>query len=207
MRGGNISQVFFQRAHIRVYRHIIVVEDNEHIGPADTCMVQRLKWQTRGHSAITYNSDMATMVFTLVLGSDGHTQRRRYRCRRVPYAKCIVNAFTTFRKPADAAILPVGMKNFAPAGKYFVSISLVAYVPYQLIVWSIKYIMQCHGKLHHPEAGAKMPAMNAHAIYNELSQFVTHLLQLVFIQLSQVIRGIYLAQQWSCSYFFHVLYW
>ena len=91
----------------------------------------------------------------------------------MPYAKCIVFAFTAFGETADTIILAVGNKIIAPAGKYFMTISLVADVPYQLIVRSIIYIMECRGELYHTQAGPKMTAMNAYNINDILPQLIT----------------------------------
>jgi hypothetical protein len=63
--------------------------------------------------------------------------------------------------------------------------------------------MQCHTQLHYSEAGPEMPAMNAHTIHYELAQFTANLLQLVFTKFLKIVRAIDLAQQWSCTYFFH----
>ena len=57
------------------------------------------------------------------------------------------------------------------------TISLVANIPDQLIIWSIVHIMQGSGQFHYAEAGAKMPAINAYYINNILTQFIAYLVQ------------------------------
>jgi hypothetical protein len=115
----------------------------------------------------------------------------------------IVLALTALREPTDTAILAVGMKHFAAAGKYLMAVCLVAYVPHQLIVGGIHYVMERHGKLYYTQAGTKVPTMHAYTVNNELAQLITYLLQLSFTEFLQVGRGIYLTKQWACGYFFH----
>src|ERR1019366_1253775 len=91
----------------------------------------------------------------------------------------IVNTFTAFWEPADAAIFAVGMKNTAAACEYFMPVCLVAYVPNKLVIRRIEYIMQGNSKFHNAEAGAKVAAMYAHAVNDKLSQFITNLFKLV----------------------------
>ena len=48
------------------------------------------------------------------------------------------------------------MKYITAACKYFVSISLVAHIPNQLIVRRIEYVMQSNSKLYYTEACTKI---------------------------------------------------
>jgi hypothetical protein len=49
------------------------------------------------------------------------------------------------------------------------TVSLVAYVPYQLIVGSIKNIVKSNGKFHHAQACTEMTTMHAYTVYDELA--------------------------------------
>src|SRR5262245_12987288 len=95
------------------------------------------------------------------------------------------------------------MKNLATTSENFVTISLVAYVPNELIVRSIEHIMQGNGKLHDTQDGGKVATMHTDTINDKLTQFITDLLQLGFIQFLQVGRGINQAQKRSGSYLLH----
>jgi hypothetical protein len=55
------------------------------------------------------------------------------------------------------------------------SISLVTYVPHQLVVRGVVYIVKGYAELNHAKAGRKMPAVHAHDVHNVLTQFVTDL--------------------------------
>src|SRR5690606_18470347 len=113
----------------------------------------------------------------------------------MPHAESIKFTFAAFGKTADALVLPVGNKHIPAAGEDFMPVSLVAYIPYQLIVGGIKNIVQRNGKLHHTEACAKMPTMNAHHIHDVLAQFFTNLQQLILTQFLKVVGMIDLLQQ------------
>jgi hypothetical protein len=59
-----------------------------------------------------------------------------------PTPKASYSLSSRLGKSADAAILAVGMKHFAAAGEYLMAVSLVAYIPYQLIVGGIVDVVQ-----------------------------------------------------------------
>ena len=44
------------------------------------------------------------------------------------------------------------------------TISLMANVPHQLIIGSIKYIMKCNGQFNNSQRGTKMPSINGNNI-------------------------------------------
>ena len=92
------------------------------------------------------------------------------------YTEGIVFAFTAFGEATKPAVFAVGMKLLPAAGEYLMSVSLVAHIPYQLIIWCVQHIVQGDGQLYHAQAGAKMPAMNTYAIDNELPQLGADLL-------------------------------
>ena len=66
VRCGDISKVFFKRPNIRVNGHIIVIEYHQKVGATYACMVQCLKGQPCGHSAVTYYSNVPAVIFFFV---------------------------------------------------------------------------------------------------------------------------------------------
>jgi hypothetical protein len=60
--------------------------------------------------------------------------------------------------------------------------------------------MQRYGQFNHTQAGTKVSAMYAYHVNNELAEFLTHFMQLLFTQLPQVRRGFDLAQQGARRY-------
>ena len=69
-------------------------------------------------------------------------------------------------------------------------VSLVAHIPYQLIVRCIEDIMQRHTQFYNTQARSKMASMYTYHIDNILAQFVAHLVQLLFIYSFKIIRVI-----------------
>ena len=59
----------------------------------------------------------------------------------MPNAKRIVFTFASFRKTAKPIVFTVGDEIITAPGSNLMTISLVANIPYQLIVGSIKNIM------------------------------------------------------------------
>jgi hypothetical protein len=63
--------------------------------------------------------------------------------------------------------------------------------------------MKGHCEFHDSEAGGKMTAMNTHHIYDELSEFIAYLMQLVPVNLPQVFREPDTFKQWT-GFDFHL---
>src|SRR5690606_17834979 len=99
----------------------------------------------------------------------------------MPYAKGIVFTFAALRETAESAVFPVGMKLLASSGKDFMPISLMPYIPYELVIRSIEHIMQGYGKLGYAQTCSKMTAVHTDTVNNKLTQLIANLLQLRLI--------------------------
>src|SRR5690606_16442581 len=108
----------------------------------------------------------------------------------MPNPKCIVFAFTPLGKTGNASIKTIGMKHIFPACKNFVAISLVAYIPNQLIAGCIENVVQRSRKLNYPKACTKMPSINRHIVNDEMTQFVTELNQLGLIEFFYIVWAV-----------------
>jgi hypothetical protein len=82
------------------------------------------------------------------------------------------------------------MEGFPPAGEYFMSVSLMANVPYQLVIWGIIYVVKGNGQFHHSKAGSKMTTMYTHHIDDVLPQFFTNLVQSGPVDFSKVLGNL-----------------
>src|SRR5258708_4423102 len=102
------------------------------------------------------------------------------------YTKRVVLAFAAFGKSADAFVNPVGMKICSSACQNFMPICLVAHIPYQLIIGSIKNVVNSNGQFNNSQARSKMSALFRHHINNELAQLLAKLWQLLFFQFTKV---------------------
>src|SRR5690606_31518345 len=139
-----------------------------------------------GHGAISNDGYMLPIFLSFVMGGDSHSQSSGYRSRRMPHAKGIVFTFTSLGKATDPTQRAVGMKYVTPTGQNFVAVRLVAYIPYQLIVGSVEYVMQGNGQFHHSKAGCEMPAVNGNSVNDVLTQFTGQLNQLILAELFQI---------------------
>src|SRR5436189_1229644 len=92
-------------------------------------------------------------------------------------------------------IFAVCGKIVSATGQYFMPISLVTYIPNQLIVRGIIDVMKCSGQFHYAEAGPEMAAVHANDINNILAKFVTDLVEFFPWQLLEIGRGINRFQQ------------
>src|SRR5690606_6763837 len=110
-----------------------------------------------------------TVVFILVLGSDGHPERSRHRRGRVARSEGIVFAFATSWKPGNAAVHAVGMEHIPPPGKDFVSVCLMPDVPHQKVAGRIKNVVKGYRKLDHPQARAEVSSIYRHVVDYEIS--------------------------------------
>ena len=70
------------------------------------------------------------------------------------------------------------------------SVGLVTYIPYQLIIGGFKNVVQRHRQLNNAQTCAKMATINRNIIDNKLAKFVAKLHQLSLIQLFDVFRAV-----------------
>ena len=66
----------------------------------------------------------------------------------MPYAKGIVFALRPFGKAAEAIIFAIGGEFVPASGEDLVSVSLVTYVPYQLVIRGVENIMEGRRQLY-----------------------------------------------------------
>ena len=99
-RGGDISEVFFQRTHIRVNADSVIIQDDQHIRVRDTRMVHAFESQSGGHGTIPDHGDHFTVFFAFVFSRHGHTQCCGNRRGGVSYPECIIFTFASFGKTA-----------------------------------------------------------------------------------------------------------
>ena len=76
------------------------------------------------------------------------------------HPKSIVFAFVSFRKTTNAFVNAVGMENFPSTSQDFVSVSLMANIPNQLIIRRIEYIMKCYGQFDNTQRSPKMASIH-----------------------------------------------
>ena len=166
-------QVLVQRAHRRADRHVVVVQDHQHVGEhagmRHAGVVQRLEGHAGAHRAVADDRHRAA-VLALQLGGQRHAQRGRDRGRRMPGAEGVVFALVAAREAGDAAELAQAVHALAPAGQHLVRVGLVAHVPDHAVVGRVEDMVQRHRQLHRAQVAAQVAAGLAHALEHEVAQ-------------------------------------
>jgi hypothetical protein len=103
------------------------------------------------------------------------------------------------RKTADASVLPERRKLAESSGEDFMGICLVAYIPYHLIIRTVKNRVNAQGEFHHSKAGSQMAAGLRNSAYDFLPDFTCNLLKLTQRKVSEAFGQIQPVKK-SCHY-------
>jgi len=92
----------------------------------------------------------------------------------VANAEGVVFTFAALRESTQATVLAVGVKPVAASGQNFVTVSLVADVPNQLVFRCIERVVQCHRQFYYAQASSEVPSLFRNDVDNEVAQFITN---------------------------------
>ena len=140
--------------------------------------------------AVADHSHGVAVQFAFQLAGNGHAERPADGGAAVAHAEGVVLAFAALGEAAEAFVEPIGVEQFTPSGEDLVPVGLVPNVPNELVVGRIEDVMQRHGELHHTKAGAEVAALYAHHIDDEIAEFLAHLIELRFGDLTEVRRDV-----------------
>ncbi len=188
LAGGDVGEVFLERAHVRVDAHAVVVQHHEQVAVGGTAVVERLEGHAGGHRAVADHGHGVAVQFALQLAGHGHAERAADGGAAVAHAEGVVLTFAALGETAEALVQPVGVEQFTPSGEDLVPVGLVSHVPNELVVGRVEDVVQCHGELHHAKAGAEVAALHAHHVDDEVAELLAHLIELRFGDRAQV-RG------------------
>ncbi len=159
--GQQFGKVVGQPANVPGNRHVIVVEDHQHVGVQVTGVVQCLERHAGGHGAVTNNGN-ALSAGLLQACCDRHAQRCADGSAGMADAKGVVVAFGPFREAGQTAFAADASHGLFPSGQDLVGVGLMADVPHQAVARRIKDVVKGDGKLKHAQAGPEMTASLAH---------------------------------------------
>ena len=185
--GEDLRQVIGQATHVARNRHVVVVEDHQHVGVHFRRMVQRFEGHAGGQRAITNHRNRLALT-ALQAGGNRHAQRCTDGGAGVADAKGVVLALGTAREGGQAVLLAQAGHALATAGEDFMRIRLVAHVPHQPVVRGVEHVMQGDGQLDHAQPGAKMPTGLADRVEQFQAQLIGQGFQLGFTQSTQAVR-------------------
>ena len=126
--GVESQQVLLHAAYASVYRHVVVVEDNQQVVGRRRGVVQSFKGQSARHGSVADDGHHLS-----VLVGHRHAQSCRYGVGGMAAGERVVLALFGRGERSDAAQLAVRREPFAAARQYLVAVSLVAYVPYDAV--------------------------------------------------------------------------
>ncbi|MNE00106.1 hypothetical protein D3C80_925030 [compost metagenome] len=192
--GKDLRQVVRQATDVARDRHVVVVEDHQHVGIDFLGVVQRLESHAGGQCAVAdHGNGLARIV--LQAGGDGHAQGSTDRGAGVTDAKGVVLALGATREGGQAVLLAQGVHALAATGEDLVRIGLMTNVPHQAVVRGVEDVVQGDRQLDDAQAGAKMPTGLTHGVEQFLAQFVGQGLQVGFGQPAQAGRRVSAVEQ------------
>ena len=150
-------------------RHLVVVEDDQHIGSLMARMRQRFKSHASCDGAIA-NNGYDFPVDALLLCRHRHPHCCGDAGRGVADTKCIEGTLRAFRKARQSSNLAHRAHFAAAPGENLVRIGLVSHVPDNAVMGRTEYVVQCHGQFNDSQAGAKVTASSRHRIEEILTK-------------------------------------
>ena len=104
-------------------------------------VVERLIGHSAGKRAVSNHSDGIPRLPFDRLGA-GQTGSNGNRSAAVSRYKCVIGAFGRFREPGKAVFLAQGVHFLFPACQNLMRIRLMSYIPYNLILRGVEYLVQ-----------------------------------------------------------------
>ena len=135
-----------------IYRHIVIIQDNQQIIRVGRRIIQPLEGESSGHSAIPDHGDHMAIQFLLQGRGYRHTHRRRDWIWGVSGDKSVILTFRRIREAANSFKLTERMENIFPSCKYFMSVSLMPDIPDNTVIGGIEYIMKGDCQLYRTKA-------------------------------------------------------
>ena len=191
--GVEVDEILLHAAHGPVYRHIVVVEDDEHIVGRRRHVVEPLKGQTAAHGSVADDSHDMAVAMPALTRRHSHTQSGGDAVGSMAAGEGIIFTLQRCREGTDAAKLAVGAEAVAAAGENLMAIGLVTHIPDDTVVGSVEDIVQGHRELYHTKTGGKVAGIDRHLVDDVLTELTAHLGKGVDRQTTQVRGILYLA--------------
>ena len=137
--------------------HLVVVEDDEHVGLGGARLVEGGESQATGERAIADDGDDLLVGAAKVAGA-GEAEGGGDAGAAVPGAVGIVRALGARGEAAETAGLADGGEAIAAAGEELVRVGLVADVPDDLVLGRVVDVVEGDGQLDDAEVGGEMAA-------------------------------------------------
>ena len=182
LAGPDLGEIGRQSAGVVANRHLVVIQDDQHIRAFMARVSQRLESHAASDRAVSNDgNDLA--VDTLFLCRQGHTHGRGDAGRGVTYAEGVEGALGALGKPGQAIELSHAVHAIAPSGQNFVGVGLVPDIPHDAIVGGIENMVQRHRQFDDTQPGTKMSPGAPYRVEQVVSKLFGQLHQFVTLQL------------------------
>ena len=195
--GAHAEQILLHATYRPVYRHVVVIQDNQHVIGRRRCVVEALKSQAATHRSVTDDGHYlprSSFLAPRILRCHRHTKCGRDAVGGMTADEGVVLALLGRGEGTKAAQLTVGTETVTTTGQDLMAVGLMAHIPYDAVIRGIIDIMKGYCQLYHTKARSQVAGVHGEFFHDEMSQLVTELWQLVNLQLAQVIGGLYLIE-------------
>jgi hypothetical protein len=93
----------------------------------------------------------------------------------MPCAEGIVWALGTVGEPRYSLVLSECIEPYPSSGKQLMGVTLVPYIPDNLVLGTVEYSMQGNRELYCSQAGSEMPSGPSHGIHKFTPNFLSEL--------------------------------
>ena len=164
-------EILGHSSHIFRNGHIIIVEDNDKITFQSACIVQCLVCHSSGHR--TVSDDRNHTVGSALKFSCRHISKScGNRSRTMPCIKGITFTLFSFWKSTHSPVFSQFIKPCFSPRQQLMRVSLMSYVPDQLILWKIKDKMKCHRQFHNPQIRCQVTSGHTDLLDQKLSDLI-----------------------------------
>ena len=176
---------------------MVVVEHNQQVVLIHRGVVQSLESQTACHRPVADDS------YDILVSTDIHTQRRRYAIAGMSGDEGVVFTLRRISKRREAFELSVCMKAVPATRENLMRVSLMTYVPNELVLRRVEDIMQRYRQLDSTQRRSQMTGVLAQRLDDKIPQLRTHRRQFLYLQFLQIRRRINLIYIYIFHYRVH----
>ena len=184
LAGCQINEILGESALERVDRHVVVVEHNQQVVLIHRGVVQSLESQTAGHRPVADDS------YDVLVSADIHAQRSGNRVAGMSCDEGVVLALCGVGEGREPFELSVCMKTVPSTREDLMRVSLMTYVPNELVLRGVEHIMEGYRQLDSTQRRSQMTGVLAQRLDDKIPQLRTHRRQFLYLQLLQIRRRI-----------------
>ena len=157
-RDADAREVLAHGADIGVYRHLVVVEDDDELRAEVAGVVERLERLAARQRAVADDGDDLVLL-PLGIACERHAERRRDGRARMADAEGIVGRLKAVGEAGDAALLAQRRERIPASREDLMAVGLMADVPDELVCGEVKDAVERERQLDRAEVRREVPAV------------------------------------------------